>query len=94
MRAPQPPPAAPVRTPQPDTVPPPARRCADGITETRDHRQGPLFGDERLAATLAATGNLPAADTLDRLHREMTDHTGHHAVDDTALMLLRLYPRP
>ena len=66
----------------------------DGITEARDADRGPLFGDDRLAAALGATHGAGAHDTLDRLWREASDHSGGHAVDDTALMMLRVAPRP
>ncbi len=62
----------------------------DGITEARDRDRGPLFGESRLARVLAATRGLGAADTLARLSRAASDHSGGHAVDDTALMLLRV----
>lgn len=65
----------------------------DGITEARGRGRGPLFGEDRLAAALAATHGATAADTLDRLWRDASEHSGGHAVDDTALMLLRVTPR-
>ncbi|MFB6631677.1 PP2C family protein-serine/threonine phosphatase [Streptomyces sp. NPDC056362] len=65
----------------------------DGITEARSRERGPLFGDDRLAAALAATHGRTAAETLDHLWREASEHAGGHAVDDTALMLLRVTPR-
>ncbi|NJQ16943.1 PP2C family protein-serine/threonine phosphatase [Streptomyces bohaiensis] len=65
----------------------------DGITEARDRDRGPLFGEDRLAAALAATRGLGAADTLEALWQEASEHAGGHAVDDTALMLLRVAPR-
>ncbi|MFJ3481430.1 PP2C family protein-serine/threonine phosphatase [Streptomyces microflavus] len=65
----------------------------DGITEARDRNRGPLFGEDRLAAALGTTHGLGAADTLEALWREASQHAGGHAVDDTALMLLRVAPR-
>ncbi|MBY8876165.1 PP2C family protein-serine/threonine phosphatase [Actinacidiphila acidipaludis] len=64
----------------------------DGITEARDDNRGPLFGDDRLATALAATRGAAAADTLERLWRAASDHSGGHAVDDTALMMVRVTP--
>ncbi|MFJ3767464.1 SpoIIE family protein phosphatase [Streptomyces sp. NPDC090082] len=61
----------------------------DGITEARSRERGPLSGDDRLAAALSATHGRTAAETLDHLWREASEH----AVDDTALMLLRVTPR-
>lgn len=66
----------------------------DGITEARNDNKGPLFGEDRLAAALAATHGLTATDTLAHLRREVFAHTGDHAGDDTALMLLRVPLRP
>ncbi|MFF0277014.1 MULTISPECIES: PP2C family protein-serine/threonine phosphatase [unclassified Streptomyces] len=64
----------------------------DGVTEARDRDKGPFFGDERLAASLAATRGATASETLDRLWREVAEHAGGHAVDDTALLLVRVPP--
>ncbi|MFJ7063741.1 PP2C family protein-serine/threonine phosphatase [Streptomyces microflavus] len=64
----------------------------DGITEARSADKGPLFGDDRLADVLASTHGLDATATLDHLWREASRHAGGHAVDDTALMLLRIAP--
>ncbi|MFE6483053.1 PP2C family protein-serine/threonine phosphatase [Streptomyces sp. NPDC057757] len=64
----------------------------DGITEARTRDRGPLFGDERLKETLAATRGLDAAATLARLQEEAGKHSGGYAVDDTALMLVRAIP--
>ncbi|MDJ0466443.1 SpoIIE family protein phosphatase [Streptomyces sp. H27-C3] len=66
----------------------------DGITEARSADRGPLFGEERLARALAATVGCDATETLDRLWREASEHAGGYAVDDTALMLLRVTPQP
>ncbi|GGX90761.1 PP2C family protein-serine/threonine phosphatase [Streptomyces fructofermentans] len=65
---------------------------SDGLTEARDRHRGPLFGDDRLARTLAATHGADAATTLDLLWREASAHAGGHAVDDTAMMILRVPP--
>ncbi|MEU3061657.1 GAF domain-containing SpoIIE family protein phosphatase [Streptomyces subrutilus] len=66
----------------------------DGITEARDRARGPLFGDARLARTLAATRGWDAARTVDHLRRAVREHSGGHSVDDTALMLLRVAGGP
>lgn len=65
----------------------------DGITEARTRDKGPLFGGDRLAAALAATHGHTAAETLHQLWQEASKHSGGYAVDDTALMLLRVTPR-
>ncbi|WP_351229002.1 GAF domain-containing SpoIIE family protein phosphatase [Streptomyces sp. NPDC002133] len=65
---------------------------SDGITDARDKNRGPLFGGDRLARALAATHGADAADTLDRLWQEASAHSGGHAVDDTAMMILRVAP--
>lgn len=65
----------------------------DGITEARARDRGALFGEDRLVSALAATHGLGATATLEALWREASDHAGGHAVDDTALMLLRVAPR-
>ncbi|MEE1815149.1 SpoIIE family protein phosphatase [Streptomyces sp. SP18ES09] len=65
-----------------------------GSTVARRYGRGrPLFGDDRLAAALSATHGRTAAETLDHLWRAACEHAGGHAVDDTALMLLRVTPR-
>ncbi|MER5705941.1 GAF domain-containing SpoIIE family protein phosphatase [Micromonospora sp. NPDC002296] len=66
----------------------------DGITEARDCGQGPMFGEDRLAQSLAATHGAGATDTLARLSKDAAGYAGGHAVDDTALMLLHVNPRP
>lgn len=66
----------------------------DGITEARTRDKGPLFGGDRLAAALAATHGHTAAETLHQLWQEASKHSGGYAVDDTALMLLRVTPAP
>ncbi|MFF4322885.1 PP2C family protein-serine/threonine phosphatase [Streptomyces sp. NPDC001568] len=64
----------------------------DGITDARDHHRGPRFGEERLARALAATHGADAGQTLAHLSGEASAHSGGHAVDDTALMLIRVSP--
>ncbi|MFD8079884.1 PP2C family protein-serine/threonine phosphatase [Streptomyces sp. NPDC059718] len=65
---------------------------SDGITEARDQHRGPLFGADRLGRALAATHGADAAETLDRLWQAASAHSGGHAVDDTAMMILRVMP--
>ncbi|MFI6983005.1 PP2C family protein-serine/threonine phosphatase [Embleya sp. NPDC050154] len=64
----------------------------DGITEARAGRGHPMFGEQRLAATLGATRGLDATATVNHLSRAVADHARGHASDDTALMLLRAPP--
>ncbi|MGW1540057.1 PP2C family protein-serine/threonine phosphatase [Streptomyces sp. NPDC002309] len=66
---------------------------SDGITEARAERRGPLFGADRLADALARTHGADAAATLDRLWEAASTHSGGHAVDDTAMMILRVVDR-
>ncbi|MHA6765642.1 PP2C family protein-serine/threonine phosphatase [Streptacidiphilus sp. PAMC 29251] len=65
---------------------------SDGITEARDSNRGQLFGEDRLAAALAQTAApaLDAGATLAHLCGVVAEHTGGYAVDDTALLLLRV----
>ncbi|MFD3374868.1 MULTISPECIES: PP2C family protein-serine/threonine phosphatase [unclassified Streptomyces] len=63
---------------------------SDGITEARTRQRGPFFGEDALAAALAATVTMDAHTTLSYLRKAVTDHTGGYAVDDTALLLLRV----
>ncbi|MFG2303960.1 PP2C family protein-serine/threonine phosphatase [Actinacidiphila glaucinigra] len=65
---------------------------SDGLTEARDRHRGPLFGADRLGRALAATRGADAADTLDRLWQAASAHSGGHAVDDTAMMIVRVVP--
>jgi serine phosphatase RsbU (regulator of sigma subunit) len=71
----------------------------DGATEARE-RPGPpeavrpLFGEDALADALAATHDLDAAATISRLSQILALHTGGWASDDTALLALRVPPRP
>ena len=71
----------------------------DGATEARARPAspdpaGPLFGDDALAAALAGTHGLDAAATISRLNQVLARHTGDWASDDTALLALRVPPRP
>lgn len=70
----------------------------DGATEARA-RPGtpgprPLLGEEGLAASLAACHGLDAAGIIDRVGRTVTRYAGSWASDDTALLALRVPPRP
>lgn len=66
----------------------------DGITEARAGRGQPMFGEVRLAATLADTRDLDSAATVAHLAGAGADHARGHACDDTALMLLRAPSNP
>jgi serine phosphatase RsbU (regulator of sigma subunit) len=63
---------------------------SDGLTEARTRERGPMFGEENLAAALAATTAMDARATLAHLVKIVIEHSGGHAVDDTALLLLRV----
>jgi serine phosphatase RsbU (regulator of sigma subunit) len=71
----------------------------DGATEARE-RPGspqaarPLFGEDALADALAGTHRLDAATTISHLSQILALHTGGWASDDTALLALRVPPRP
>ncbi|MFD7860371.1 PP2C family protein-serine/threonine phosphatase [Streptomyces microflavus] len=65
----------------------------DGITEARTRDRGPLFGDDHLAEVLTDTRGADAATTLAHLQRAAAQHSAGYAVDDTALMFLRVTPR-
>jgi serine phosphatase RsbU (regulator of sigma subunit) len=67
---------------------------SDGITEARTRERGPLFGDARLAAALAGAEAPDARATLTHLCKTVAQHTGGHAADDTALLLLRVPQQP
>ena len=71
----------------------------DGATEARaqlstPQAARPLFGEEALADALASTHGLDAAATISRLSEILARHTGNWASDDTALLALRVPPRP
>jgi serine phosphatase RsbU (regulator of sigma subunit) len=71
----------------------------DGATEARRQLGAPeavrpLFGEDALAAALASTHGLDAGTTISRLSRILAQHTGDWASDDTALLALRVPPRP
>jgi len=71
----------------------------DGATEARPQpatpgAKRPLFGEDALAAALASTHDLDAADTVTRLSSILAQHTGDWASDDTALLAIRVPPRP
>ena len=71
----------------------------DGATEARARAAppdaaGPLFGEEALATALAGTHGLDAATTLSHLTQTLARHTSDWASDDTALLALRVPPRP
>jgi serine phosphatase RsbU (regulator of sigma subunit) len=67
----------------------------DGATEARRQLGAPeavrpLFGED----ALASTHGLDAGTTISRLSRILAQHTGDWASDDTALLALRVPPRP
>ena len=71
----------------------------DGATEARARLSvpaaaRPLFGEDALADALAGTHGLDAAGTISRLSQILGRHTGSWASDDTALLALRVPPRP
>ena len=71
----------------------------DGATEARERLGSPeavrpLFGEDALADALAGTHRLDAAATISRLSQILALHTGDWASDDTALLALRVLPRP
>jgi serine phosphatase RsbU (regulator of sigma subunit) len=71
----------------------------DGATEARRQLSAPeavrpLFGEDALANALASTHGLDAAATISRLAQILARHTGGWASDDTALLALRVPPRP
>jgi serine phosphatase RsbU (regulator of sigma subunit) len=71
----------------------------DGATEAREQLSTPeavrpLFGEDALADALASTHGLDAAATISRLAQILARHTGGWASDDTALLALRVPPRP
>ena len=60
----------------------------DGVTEARG--AGGMFGDERLAAVLAKGAGEPAAALADHVVRAVQGHQGEAALDDLALLVLRV----
>ena len=65
----------------------------DGITEARGRDGGARYGDDRLIEALGSTSGATAAETLRHLRKAVSAHAGGYAIDDTALMLLRVEPR-
>jgi serine phosphatase RsbU (regulator of sigma subunit) len=71
----------------------------DGATEARapaayPEASRPLFGEDALVDALAGTHGLDAGDTISRISQILARHTGNWASDDTALLALRVPPRP
>ncbi|WP_333770222.1 PP2C family protein-serine/threonine phosphatase [Streptomyces sp. IBSBF 2435] len=72
----------------------------DGACEGRPrpgtpaHTVPPAFGEDELAAALAATAGADAASTVRELAAVLAAHHGGWASDDTALLALRVPPRP
>jgi serine phosphatase RsbU (regulator of sigma subunit) len=69
----------------------------DGATEARARvgtaAERPMFGEDALAAALAACHDLDAASTVSRLREAIALHSGDWASDDTALIALRVPSR-
>ena len=71
----------------------------DGATEARKWASATeagrtLFGEDALARALADTHQMNATDTISRISQVLARHTGDWASDDTALLALRVPPRP
>jgi serine phosphatase RsbU (regulator of sigma subunit) len=71
----------------------------DGATEARARPASPeavraQFGEDALARTLTGTHGLDAAATVGSISQILATHTGDWASDDTALLALRVPPRP
>ncbi|GLW89660.1 PP2C family protein-serine/threonine phosphatase [Actinokineospora globicatena] len=67
----------------------------DGATEARANYPGaPMLGDTGLTQALADCHDLTAEATIDLLNRRLSQHTQGWASDDTALLALRVPPRP
>ncbi|MFD3875254.1 PP2C family protein-serine/threonine phosphatase [Streptomyces sp. NPDC058623] len=66
-----------------------ARPDPDAPGRTRE-----MFGEEHLARTLARTTGLDAADTVAKIADVLAGHHDGWASDDTALLALRVPPRP
>jgi stage II sporulation SpoE-like protein/GAF domain-containing protein len=63
----------------------------DGITEARPGRGGELFGDDRLAAVVAACGGLTAEQAVEHVISAAVDHRrGGTSNDDTAVLAIRV----
>ncbi|MFF3323493.1 SpoIIE family protein phosphatase [Streptomyces sp. NPDC002889] len=71
----------------------------DGATEARARRAAasgdrPLFGEEGLAAAFGGCRGLDAQGIVTHLGEVLAEHSGDWAGDDTALLTLRVPPRP
>jgi serine phosphatase RsbU (regulator of sigma subunit) len=71
----------------------------DGVTEARERWDvtaavRPMFGPEALFAALADCHGLDAAATIEHLGDALNLHSGGWASDDTALLAIRVPPRP
>ncbi|WP_406733829.1 PP2C family protein-serine/threonine phosphatase [Streptomyces sp. NBC_01794] len=71
----------------------------DGATEARARRTAvpsnrPQFGEDALAAAFAGCHDLDASGIITRLGEILAEHRGAWAGDDTALLALRVPPRP
>ncbi|MEW2087391.1 PP2C family protein-serine/threonine phosphatase [Streptomyces sp. NPDC005283] len=71
----------------------------DGATEARARRTAvpsnrPQFGEDALAAAFAGCHDLDAPGIIARLGEILAEHSGAWASDDTALLALRVPPRP
>ncbi|MEU8382767.1 GAF domain-containing SpoIIE family protein phosphatase [Streptosporangium sp. NPDC048865] len=66
----------------------------DGVTEARQRGGVDFFGEENLARLLAGCADLSAQQIITRVRDAVLAHTGDEASDDTALLALRVPPRP
>jgi phosphoserine phosphatase RsbU/P len=60
----------------------------DGVTEARSGRD--FFGDARLHQLVRSLGDMPAGDVAERVERAARDFAGGGAVDDIAVLVLRV----
>lgn len=66
----------------------------DGVTEARRKGGVDFFGEEGLARLLAGCADLSAQQVITRVRDAVLAHTDDEASDDTALLALRVPPRP
>lgn len=62
----------------------------DGVTEARVGRD--LFGEDRVAATLASCAGRPAVEMAEALERAVIEYGGREPTDDIAILVLRVTP--
>ncbi|WP_326650978.1 hypothetical protein [Streptomyces sp. NBC_01750] len=78
----------------PSSLPPasPSRHQKPRRTAVPSNR--PQFGEDALAAAFAGCHDLDASGIITRLGEILAEHRGAWAGDDTALLALRVPPRP